>query len=101
LPVVLLHGLTAPRRYAVMGSRTLERSGHRVIAFDARGHGQSAPATTPDTGQAPHDELLAQRAVAGILGIRTQRTYNQPRWNGQLADVVAAAPGSTRSSLRW
>jgi pimeloyl-ACP methyl ester carboxylesterase len=43
-PVVLLHGLTATRRYVVMGSRALERSGHRVIAYDARGHGASSPA---------------------------------------------------------
>jgi pimeloyl-ACP methyl ester carboxylesterase len=43
-PVVLLHGLTATRRYVVMGSRTLERSGHRVLAYDARGHGRSARA---------------------------------------------------------
>jgi pimeloyl-ACP methyl ester carboxylesterase len=45
--VVLLHGLTATRRYVVMGSRTLERSGHRVIAYDARGHGSSTPAPDP------------------------------------------------------
>ncbi len=45
--VVLLHGLTATRRYVVMGSRSLERSGHRVVAYDARGHGASEPAPTP------------------------------------------------------
>jgi pimeloyl-ACP methyl ester carboxylesterase len=44
LPIVLLHGLTATRRYVVMGSRLLERSGYRVIAYDARGHGCSTPA---------------------------------------------------------
>src|SRR5207248_8986593 len=43
-PIVLLHGLTATRHYVVMGSRALERSGHRVIAYDARGHGRSAAA---------------------------------------------------------
>jgi pimeloyl-ACP methyl ester carboxylesterase len=48
-PVVLLHGLTATRRYVVMGSRALERSGHRVIAYDARAHGQS------DGARDPHD----------------------------------------------
>jgi pimeloyl-ACP methyl ester carboxylesterase len=48
VPVVLLHGLTATRRYVVMGSKALERDGHRVIAYDARGHGASAPAPTPD-----------------------------------------------------
>jgi pimeloyl-ACP methyl ester carboxylesterase len=46
--VVLLHGLTATRRYVVMGSTVLERSGHRVISYDARGHGASAPAPVPE-----------------------------------------------------
>ena len=48
VPVVLLHGLTATRRYVVMGSKALERSGHRVIAYDARGHGRSSPAPVPE-----------------------------------------------------
>ena len=48
VPVVLLHGLTATRRYVVMGSRSLERSGHRVVTYDARGHGRSSPAPSPD-----------------------------------------------------
>jgi pimeloyl-ACP methyl ester carboxylesterase len=47
-PVVLLHGLTATNRYVVMGSKALERSGHRVIAYDARAHGRSDPAPSPD-----------------------------------------------------
>ena len=46
--VVLLHGLTATRRYVVMGSRSLQREGHRVIAYDARGHGASSPAPSPE-----------------------------------------------------
>jgi pimeloyl-ACP methyl ester carboxylesterase len=46
--VVLLHGLTATRRYVVMGSKSLERAGHRVLAYDARGHGASEPAPAPD-----------------------------------------------------
>jgi pimeloyl-ACP methyl ester carboxylesterase len=48
IPVVLAHGLTATRRYVVMGSRALERGGHRVVSYDARGHGQSSPAPAPD-----------------------------------------------------
>ena len=43
-PIVLCHGLTASRRYVVHGSRVLERAGHRVITYDARGHGESDPA---------------------------------------------------------
>jgi pimeloyl-ACP methyl ester carboxylesterase len=46
-PIVLLHGLTATRRYVVMGSRALERSGYRTISYDARGHGHSGPAADP------------------------------------------------------
>ncbi|HTA34682.1 MAG TPA: alpha/beta hydrolase [Solirubrobacteraceae bacterium] len=46
--VVLLHGLTASRRYVVMGSTVLQRAGHRVISYDARGHGRSAPAARAD-----------------------------------------------------
>jgi pimeloyl-ACP methyl ester carboxylesterase len=56
-PVVLLHGLTATRRYVVMGSRALERGGHRVIAYDARGHGRSSPA--PDADAYAYDCLAA------------------------------------------
>ena len=48
VPVVLLHGLTATRRYVVMGSKSLLKSGHRVVAYDARGHGESEPAPSPD-----------------------------------------------------
>jgi pimeloyl-ACP methyl ester carboxylesterase len=43
-PLVLCHGLTATRRSVVHGSRRLERNGFAVIAYDARGHGESDPA---------------------------------------------------------
>ena len=67
-PVVLLHGLTATRRYVVMGSRSLERSGHRVIAYDARGHGGSSPAPDPDAYD--YDDLVEDlRAVLDDRGI--------------------------------
>lgn len=42
--VVLCHGITATRRYVVHGSRALERAGHTVVSYDARGHGESDPA---------------------------------------------------------
>ena len=43
-PVVLLHGITATRRYVLHGSLALARRGYRQISYDARGHGESAPA---------------------------------------------------------
>lgn len=57
IPVMLLHGLTATHRYVVMGSRALERAGHRVLAYDARGHGASDPA--PEPTAYGYDELAA------------------------------------------
>jgi len=68
IPVVLLHGLTATRRYVVMGSRALERDGHRVIAYDARGHGASSPAPDPDAYD--YDDLVTDlEAVLDDRGI--------------------------------
>jgi pimeloyl-ACP methyl ester carboxylesterase len=67
-PVVLLHGLTATRRYVVMGSRALERSGHRVVAYDARAHGSSTGAEDPDAYD--YDDLVEDlRAVMDDRGI--------------------------------
>lgn len=42
-PLVLLHGLTATRRYVLQGSRLLQREGYRVVSYDARAHGESDP----------------------------------------------------------
>src|SRR4051794_40539343 len=47
LPVILLHGLSATRRYVLMGSRYLARAGVEMIGYDARGHGASSPAPAP------------------------------------------------------
>jgi pimeloyl-ACP methyl ester carboxylesterase len=61
IPIVLAHGLTATRRYVVMRSRTLERSGHDVVTYDARGHGQSDPALSP--GEYDYVNLAADLAA--------------------------------------
>jgi pimeloyl-ACP methyl ester carboxylesterase len=70
IPVVLLHGLTATRRYVVMGSRALERSGHLVLAYDARGHGASSPA--PEPGAYGY-ELLAEDLAAVLDAASIER----------------------------
>jgi pimeloyl-ACP methyl ester carboxylesterase len=68
IPVVLLHGLSASRRYVVMGSQALQRSGHRVVAYDARGHGASSPAPAPSAYA--YDDLCGDLvAVLDALGI--------------------------------
>ncbi|MGD0196325.1 MAG: alpha/beta fold hydrolase [Solirubrobacteraceae bacterium] len=56
IPLVGLHGLTATRRYVLMGSRALERNGHDVVLYDARGHGASSP---PPDGDYSYAALAA------------------------------------------
>lgn len=65
---MLLHGLTATRRYVVMGSKALQRGGHRVVAYDARGHGSSSPA--PEHSAYTYEDLgLDLVGVLDALGI--------------------------------
>ncbi len=116
--VVLLHGLTATRRYVVMGSTALERSAHRVIAYDARGHGSSAPAREPedygyeDLGrdlEAVLDHAGVQRAVlAGAsMGAHTLLwlALNRPERVGGLVVITPAYDPETNDDperlARW
>jgi pimeloyl-ACP methyl ester carboxylesterase len=59
--VVGLHGLSATRRYVVMGSRALERTDHRLVLYDARGHGSSDP---PDDGDYGYPSLADDLGAA-------------------------------------
>jgi pimeloyl-ACP methyl ester carboxylesterase len=66
-PVVLLHGLTATRRYVVHGSLALARRGYRQISYDARGHGESSAA--PEGGGYGYEPLSSDlRAVISGRG---------------------------------
>lgn len=112
-PVVLLHGLTATRRYVVMGSRALERSSHRVVLYDARGHGQSSPAPTPEAYgydelsldlEAVLDAVEVDRAVlAGAsMGAHTALAFalRRPERVAGLVIVTPACDGRPTSPAR-
>jgi pimeloyl-ACP methyl ester carboxylesterase len=117
-PIVLLHGLSATRRYVVMGSRALQRSGHRVIAYDARGHGASAPAPAPsaygyeqlaDDLEAALDALQIERAVlAGAsMGAHTalHLALTRPQRVAALALITPSfdpsLPRDEQELVRW
>ena len=66
-PVVLLHGLTATRRYVLHGSIALARRDYRQVSYDARGHGESDPAPSASGYSYPElaedlREVLAERS---------------------------------------
>lgn len=67
-PVVLCHGITATRRYVLHGSRALARAGYRVIAYDARGHGESDPAPGEQGYGYPQLVEDLERVVAERVG---------------------------------
>lgn len=62
-PLVLLHGLTATRRYVLQGSRLLPREGFRVVSYDARAHGESDPSPEPSAYE--YSDLAAD--LIGVL----------------------------------
>jgi pimeloyl-ACP methyl ester carboxylesterase len=67
-PIVLCHGITASRRYVHHGSRALERAGHKVVTYDARGHGESDPAPPGEGYGYPRLVADLERVVAAQVG---------------------------------
>ena len=114
---MLAHGLTATRRYVVHGSKLLERSGNRVIAYDARGHGDSEPA--PDPAAYEYEDLVADlervlddhnvegAVLVGVsMGAATTLafTLHFPERVRALVQVTPAhlgLPADTESEGRW
>ena len=89
-PVVVAHGLTATRAYVLLGSRTLERSGHRVVRYDARGHGSSGPAAS---GLYDYGELAADlTSVMDDSGIERAVLVGSSMGTHTAARVALTAP---------
>lgn len=94
-PVLLLHGLTATRRYVVHGSRALAQGDCRVISYDARGHGASSPA--PSAGDYGYP-LLAGDAIAVLDATGTERAVVVGNSMGAATAVAVALDRPDRVS---
>ncbi len=103
-PVVLLHGVTATRRYVTHGSKALPRKGYRAISYDARAHGQSDPAPegegyahaelAADLGRVLADRGVEKPVLAGhSMGCHTIATYALENPD-EVAGVVFIGPVS-------
>jgi pimeloyl-ACP methyl ester carboxylesterase len=89
-PVVLLHGLAMTRDYVLPGSVALERHGHRVIAYDARGHGRSGRA---GDGRYGYPELTADlEAVLDALAIERATLVGQSMGSHTALRLALQAP---------
>jgi pimeloyl-ACP methyl ester carboxylesterase len=110
-PIVLLHGLTATRRYVVHGSKALPRAGYRTIAYDARGHGESAsaddyryPALVADLEAVRDDFNLEAAAIAGVsMGAHTAVRFalERPERVSALVLITPAFDGEREPGGNW
>jgi pimeloyl-ACP methyl ester carboxylesterase len=101
-PILLLHGLTATRRYVVLGSKLLARHGFELVSYDARGHGESSPAPSPEAYEyrdlvedlcAVVDRAGAERVVlaGNSMGAHTAMAYAL-QFPERVAALVQIAP---------
>ncbi|HEU0024611.1 MAG TPA: alpha/beta hydrolase [Thermoleophilaceae bacterium] len=110
-PLVLLHGLSATRRNVVQGSRLLARRGHRVIGYDARGHGRSSPAPSYGYPELVEDleAVLADRGleravlVGSSMGAATAMAFalEWPERVTALVQITPAYHGAPAGEGRW
>jgi pimeloyl-ACP methyl ester carboxylesterase len=110
-PIVLLHGLSATRRNVVHGSRHLVKRGYRLIAYDARGHGASSPASSYAYAEQLSDleavlgELAIERAaLAGSsMGAAVAMAFalEHPERVPALVQITPAYAGRARADESW
>jgi len=103
--IFLCHGLSATRRYVVHGSKVLPRCGYRLHTYDARGHGESEPATEYSYELLADDleAVIAERGVEAPLvlgghsmGCHTALTFAL-RHPGKVAALILVGPVYTGS----
>jgi pimeloyl-ACP methyl ester carboxylesterase len=116
-PVILLHGISATRRYVVHGSKALSRRGYEQVTYDARGHGESDPAPegagygydglSEDLGRVIAERELGSPVLAGhSMGCHTVARYaleNSDRVAGTIliGPVQLGLPAPEEITAAW
>ena len=113
-PVILLHGLSATKRYVVHRSKALPRSGYRIVTYDARGHGESAAPEDPDAyeysdlsadlGRILDEHEIERAALAGVsMGAHTALRFalERPERVSALVVITPGYDGEAAETGRW
>jgi pimeloyl-ACP methyl ester carboxylesterase len=113
-PIVLLHGLSATKRYVVHRSKVLPRAGYRLVMYDARGHGESAAPEDPDAyeysdlaadlGSIMDEYELDRAALAGVsMGAHTALRFalDAPERVSALVLITPAFTGEAPDTGPW
>jgi len=100
-PIVLIHGFASNKEVNWIGPgwvTTLTRAGHRVIALDNRGHGQSTKLYDP---AAYHSSIMAEdvRALIEHLGLPRADVMGYSMGARNTAFLALAHPELTRSAV--
>ncbi|MBW1604420.1 alpha/beta hydrolase [Streptomyces sp. JJ66] len=110
--VVLVHGWTCSVAFWAPVIRRLVADGYRVIAYDQRGHGRSAPARGAYSTQALADDLCAvldavlapgQRAVLGghsMGGMTLMAAASRPTLRRRAAALLLCSTGAEHLAPR-
>ena len=83
--ILLLHGLASNALLWAPAGKLLANGGHRVIAADLRGHGQS---DKPDTGYSMHEVADEVALLVKALGLESPIVIGQS-WGGNVVIEVA------------
>lgn len=111
---MLLHGLSSTKRYVVHRSNVLPRAGYRIVAYDARGHGESAAPEEPDAydyadlcadlGSVMDEHDVDRGVLAGVsMGAHTALRFalEHPERVSALVVITPGYPGEPAGEGRW
>jgi pimeloyl-ACP methyl ester carboxylesterase len=85
-PILLIHGLASAAAIWNLTAPLLAERGHRVVALDQRGHGES---DKPDYGYATEEIVADDHAIAEALGLVRPIVVGHS-WGGSVALQYAA-----------
>ncbi|HEY7127458.1 MAG TPA: alpha/beta hydrolase [Ktedonobacterales bacterium] len=92
-PILLIHGLASASRIWDLTAPLLASKGHRVVALDQRGHGES---DKPDTGYTFEEIVADDHALAEQLGLEHPVVVGHSWGGGVVVQYAATHPEDVR-----